>query len=85
LTPVPEDARATVVRFTPRGRRLLTAVIGFVEEIEADFAARLAPGELDRIRDGLLAIADRVDPDGALGVGDRPADQARETKHQGRR
>ena len=65
------DARATVVHFTTRGRRLLTTVLELVEEIEADFARILKPGEFDRLRDGLLQIADRVDPGGALGSGDQ--------------
>ena len=73
LQQVAHDARATVVRFTPRGRRMLTAVVGFVEEIEGDFASGLPEGEFDRIRASLLKIADRIDPGGALGVGDRQA------------
>src|SRR2546430_16862906 len=34
------DARATVVQFTARGRRLLATVLQLAEEIEDDFAAR---------------------------------------------
>ena len=67
------DGRATMVYFTSRGRRLLATVLELVEEIEADFAAALQPGEFDRVRAGLLQIADRIDPGGALGIGDRPA------------
>jgi DNA-binding MarR family transcriptional regulator len=70
LQRVPDDARATIVRFTPRGRRLLATIIGFVEEIEDAFGSYLATGELDRVRQGLLVVADRIDPEGALGVGD---------------
>ena len=40
--------------------------------VTADFAAALEPGDYDRVRRGLLAIADQVDPGGALGVGDAP-------------
>ncbi len=69
---VPHDGRATLVRFTTRGRRLLATVKMLVDEIEADFAANLAPGLFEQVRDGLLQIADRIDPDGALGSVDRP-------------
>jgi hypothetical protein len=58
------------VHFTARGRRLLATVFELVEEIEADFAAGLEPGDYDLVREGLLRIADRIDPGGALGVGD---------------
>jgi DNA-binding MarR family transcriptional regulator len=67
----PHDARATMVQFTPRGRKLLATVLELVEEIENDFAAMLKPGELDRVRDALLQVANRIDPGGALGEGDR--------------
>jgi DNA-binding MarR family transcriptional regulator len=70
--PSPTDARATLVHFTPRGRRLLATIIELVEVIEADFAAALGPGAFERVREGLLGIADRIDPEGALGAGDQP-------------
>ena len=53
------------------GRRLLATVLELVEEIEGDFARGLPPGEFERVRAGLLQIADRIDPGGALGVGDQ--------------
>jgi DNA-binding MarR family transcriptional regulator len=65
-----DDARVTVVRITPRGRRLLTTVFELVEEIEGQFAAITGAPEFDRVRAGLLHIADRVDPDGAFGSAD---------------
>lgn len=67
-----DDARATTVHFTTRGRRLLATVFELVEEIERDFADALEPGDYDTLREGLLRIADRVDPGGALGTGDVP-------------
>jgi DNA-binding MarR family transcriptional regulator len=67
-----DDGRATTVHFTPRGRRLLATVFELVEEIERDFAAALEPGAYDTVREGLLRIADTVDPGGALGAGDVP-------------
>jgi DNA-binding MarR family transcriptional regulator len=66
----PDDARATMVHFTPRGRRLLAAVLELVEQIEDDFAAALKAGEFEKVREGLFHIAERVDPGGALGEGD---------------
>jgi hypothetical protein len=65
-----DDARATTVHFTARGRRLLATVFELVEEIERDFAAALEPGAYDTLRNGLLRIANEVDPDGAFGSGD---------------
>jgi DNA-binding MarR family transcriptional regulator len=66
------DARVTMVHFTPRGRRMLAAVLELVEEIEGEFAETLRAGAFERLREGLLAIADRIDPEGALGQGDAP-------------
>jgi DNA-binding MarR family transcriptional regulator len=66
------DARTIMVHFTPRGRRLLGTVLELVEVIEDSFAATLNGGDFERVRAGLLQIADRIDPDGALGAGDRP-------------
>ena len=66
------DARTTMVHFTARGRRLLATVLELVETIEDDFAATLEPGAFERVRTGLLGIADRIDPGGALGTGDQP-------------
>src|SRR6185436_16234815 len=65
-----DDARATTVHFTARGRRLLATVFELVDTIERDFASALEPGSYDQVRAGLLRIADKVDPGGALGSGD---------------
>lgn len=70
LKPSPTDARATIVRFTPRGRRLLNTVFELVNEIEADFAAQLGAGQFDALRENLQTIADRVDPVGGFGMED---------------
>jgi DNA-binding MarR family transcriptional regulator len=63
----PDDARATVVRFTPRGRRLLDTVFVLVERFEAQLAAIVGADELARLNRALARIADTIDPDGALG------------------
>jgi len=64
------------VQFTPRGRRLLATVLQLVEEIEREFAGMLEPGEFDRVRNGLLQIADRIDPGGQLGSRDRASGES---------
>lgn len=75
-----DDARATMVRYTARGRRLLTTVIELVEEIEGDFADTIGEAAFEALRDGLLRIADGIDPGGALGAGDQPAATAPRTR-----
>ena len=67
-----DDARATVVRFTPRGRRLLSNVFELVEEIEGEFAGHVGPREFDRLRGTLLRLANTIDPVGAFGSSDEP-------------
>ena len=68
--PAPDDARATVITFTARGRRLLASVIAIVEEVESRFARIVGEAEFERIRAGLVEIADAIDPSGAFGTGD---------------
>ena len=69
----PDDARATTICFTARGKRLLATVLELVEEIEDEFGAVLTSSEFERVRSGLLRIADRIDPGGRLGEGDQTA------------
>ena len=68
--PAPDDARATVVHFTPRGRRLLATVFSLVEEQERSFAEVLGPADYEAVRAGLARLADAIDAGGAFGVGD---------------
>jgi DNA-binding MarR family transcriptional regulator len=75
-----DDARATVVHFTARGRRLLASVFELVDAIEEEFARALAPGEFDQLRATLLRIANRIDPVGAFGAGDEPPAPRKRTK-----
>ena len=63
----PHDTRARRVRFTSRGRKLLDTVLELVDRIDEELAAMLPPGELDRVREALFQIAERIDPGGALG------------------
>lgn len=80
-----DDARATIVRFTARGRRLLTAVFDLVDEIEQDFASTLGAGEFERLRDGLYRLANRIDPVGGFGDPDEPARTGRVSRPTARR
>jgi DNA-binding MarR family transcriptional regulator len=68
----PHDARATVIRFTPRGRRLMATIFALVEEMDAELAGHLDDGAFAQIRDGLRSIADRIDSSGAFGANDEP-------------
>lgn len=67
LGPSADDARVTMVYFSARGRKLLATVFELVNEIEADFEARLKRGEYRKMKAGLLRIADAVDPEGSFG------------------
>jgi DNA-binding MarR family transcriptional regulator len=69
-TTAPDDARAAIISFTPRGKRLLATIFTLVEEIEAGFASTVGKRAFDRVRDTLARIADDIDPDGAFGVAD---------------
>jgi hypothetical protein len=52
--------------------RLLASVFELVDGIEESFAAALAPGEFDRLRETLVKLANQVDPVGLFGAGDEP-------------
>jgi DNA-binding MarR family transcriptional regulator len=67
----PHDTRATLVRFTARGRKVNLAAVEIVQRVEREWASMLDAGEFAKIRAGLLRIADRVDPGGSLGRVDR--------------
>lgn len=54
--PVPDDRRAVRIRLTPRGRRLMRRAIPEHRRDVADLLARVAPGDLTRLRDLLGAV-----------------------------
>jgi DNA-binding MarR family transcriptional regulator len=74
-----EDARATVISFTARGRKLIAAVFELVEEIEGDFASMLAQHDFEVVRGGLAQVANAIDPGGAFGSRDEPAGRLRKS------
>lgn len=65
-----DDARATVVVFTSRGRKLLATIFTLVEQIESELAAIVGQKEFDRVRASLVRIANAVDPGGVFGRDD---------------
>jgi DNA-binding MarR family transcriptional regulator len=78
-----DDARATVVSFTARGRRLLRTILDLVEETESAFARILGTEDFERVRVGLARIADEIDPGGAFGAGDEARATARRNANGG--
>jgi DNA-binding MarR family transcriptional regulator len=75
--PASDDARAIVVHFTTRGRRLLVNVFALVEEIESSFAAVVGREEYDRMRTTLGRLAQAIDPEGSLGQSDESPEAKR--------
>ncbi len=63
----PDDARATIVRFTARGRRLLENVFELVEKTEDSYAELLGRAEFEHLQRTLARLADHIDPEGAFG------------------
>lgn len=64
--PSPHDTRATLVRFTPRGRRMLANVIEIVEAIDREWTSLVGQELFEQNREALFALAERADPGGAL-------------------
>lgn len=65
--PSEADARAVIVIQTDRGRALLQCALDVVEELEADYARRLGPDRLVRLKEALVALLEITDPTGTLG------------------
>lgn len=51
------DRRATLIRFTPRGRRLLREAVAVVAEVEAEYATALGDRRLTELRHALETLA----------------------------
>jgi len=62
------DGRATLVRFTVRGKRLLVSVLELIEQIESDFAQVIGPKRYLALQRDLFRIAEAIDNVGALGT-----------------
>ena len=69
--PDPDDGRATIAMFTPKGRRLLASVLEIIDAFEASLADHVGQRDLDHLLTTTAKIANALDPDGALGAADR--------------
>lgn len=58
----PTDARARLVRITPRGYDAIAVARGVQDEIEAEWSAHLGPREVERLRSSLLRLREITDP-----------------------
>jgi DNA-binding MarR family transcriptional regulator len=56
----PNDARATLVKLTPRGRALGRAIRGFVRGVEADFSRRIGAKRVEELRGALEALRESL-------------------------
>lgn len=56
--PDPEDGRAKLVCFTPRGRQSLFEGLAVLGEIEAELQEHLGPRRMKALQSGLLALLD---------------------------
>jgi DNA-binding MarR family transcriptional regulator len=70
-SPDPDDGRATIAMFTPKGRRMLANVADLVEEFEGNLTRFAPAADVARLFGTMTAIANGLDPEGALGTGDR--------------
>ncbi|MCH9682133.1 MAG: MarR family transcriptional regulator [Deltaproteobacteria bacterium] len=58
--PDPEDGRATQVRFTRKGRRMLHDAVAATAEAEAEYASRIGARRVDELRRSLAEIVDAL-------------------------
>ncbi|MBL6459276.1 MarR family transcriptional regulator [Belnapia sp. T6] len=61
VAPDPADGRAKLVRLTRRGHAVSETLVRLSREVEADFAARLAPGQMATLRGLLGELADALE------------------------
>jgi DNA-binding MarR family transcriptional regulator len=64
----PEDRRGVVVRFTPRGRRMLEEAVEVMTEIEGEYEQVLGAKDYARLKALLRKLVDGIDPQGGLGL-----------------
>jgi DNA-binding MarR family transcriptional regulator len=67
IEPDPDDARASIVRRTPEGERLLRAALEIVTELESDYAKRIGKKRFEELRSALYDLLEEIDPSGRLG------------------
>ena len=81
--PDPDDGRATLAMFTPKGKRLLANIKEIVDEFEAGLADHIGQRDLDQLLASAATIANALDPDGAFGAADRGTMQKRRSRPRG--
>ena len=62
LEPDPRDQRARIVRLTDRGERLIRTIRDAVEDVEAEWSARLGPRRFGRLRSLLKELGEPYAP-----------------------
>ena len=56
----PEDARATRVRLTDRGRAYARAIRAFARQVESEWAEQIGAAHMEQLRAALLLLRERV-------------------------
>jgi len=58
----PDDARAKLVRFTPRGAQAIAQGLSVLGEIEAELAKRVGKKRIHELRETLAMVVDALEP-----------------------
>jgi DNA-binding MarR family transcriptional regulator len=64
----PSDGRAKLVYFTPKGQAFMTSVKRVIQAAEREIVATLGAAEVERLREGLKKLAERLGADDMLGA-----------------
>jgi DNA-binding MarR family transcriptional regulator len=64
----PSDGRAKLVYFTAKGQAFMNAVKRVIQSAEKEIVATLGAAEVERLRDGLKKLAERLGADDMLGT-----------------
>jgi DNA-binding MarR family transcriptional regulator len=63
----PDDARARRVVFTERGRQGLLEGLQVLQDLEAELGRHIGKGRMEGLREALLALLERLEPQGSAG------------------
>jgi DNA-binding MarR family transcriptional regulator len=63
-TPDPTDARAQLIRITPKGHQVIAVAAPVEQQIEAEWAAHLGPRQTEALRQALRRLRTITDPYG---------------------
>jgi DNA-binding MarR family transcriptional regulator len=63
----PDDPRASLVRRTAKGRRLLEDALAIVARLESDYEKLIGTRQMAALKKSLQALLDHIDPGGSLG------------------